>query len=176
MAADELRIAVFLEDGFDDDEVRTLTAIFEAGGVGVSLVAPFAQRPYAGRHGRLSLTSELAASKVRSSMFSAIVIPGGYAADRLRMRHAVLDLVRDGLAQGIPVAAMGHGPQVLISAAVVAGRTMTCWPSIAIDIKNAGALYVDRPVVDDGGIITARKTADARMFAEAILKRIDNSR
>jgi len=64
----------------------------------------------------------------------------------------------------------------LISAAVVAGRTMTCWPSIAIDLKNAGGLYVDRPVVDDGGIITARKTDDVGVFANAILKRIGDSR
>ena len=65
---------------------------------------------------------------------------------------------------------------MLISAAAVAGRTVTCWPSIAIDIKNAGGLYVDRPVVDDQGVITARKTDDARAFAEAILQRIGDSR
>jgi protease I len=109
-------------------------------------------------------------------MFAAIVIPGGYAPDKLRMRHAVLDLIRDGVAQGIPVGAIGHGAQVLISAAVVAGRTLTCWPSIAIDIKNAGGLYVDRPVVDDNGVVTARKVDDVRVFAEAILRRITNLR
>jgi len=65
---------------------------------------------------------------------------------------------------------------VLIPSAVVAGRTITCWPSIAIDVTNAGGLYVDRPVVDDQGVITARKADDVRMFADAILKRISHSR
>jgi protease I len=176
MTADEFRIAVLLEDGFEDDELRTLIEAFESAGARLTLLSSFAERVCRGRHGRLTLTSELAASKVRSQMFAAIVIPGGYAADKLRMRHAMLDLVRDGIAEGIPVGAIGHGPQVLISAAVVAGRTITCWPSIAIDIKNAGGLYVDRPVVDDQGIITARKADDVRMFADAILKRIGNSR
>ena len=103
-------------------------------------------------------------------MFDAIVIPGGYAPDKLRMRHAMLDLVRDAIAAGMPVAAIGHGPQVLISAAVVAGRTVTCWPSIAIDVKNAGGLYVDRPVVDDGGMITSRKADDVPSVYGAILR------
>ena len=171
-----LGIAVLLEDGFEDDELRTLIDAFEGAGTRLTLLSPFAQRTYSGRHGRVKLTSEAAAGKVRADMFAAIVIPGGYAPDKLRMRHAILDLVRDGVAAAIPVGAIGHGPQVLISAAVVAGRTMTCWPSIAVDLKNAGGLYVDRPVVDDGGIITARKVDDVAGFAGAILKRIGNSR
>jgi protease I len=171
-----VRIAVLLEDGFEDDELRTLLETFDKAGARPTMLSPFAERTYSGRHGRLTFTSELAASKVRAPMFAAIVIPGGYAPDRLRMRQAVLDLVRDGVAGGIPVGAIGHGAQVLISAAVVAGRTITCWPSIAIDVKNAGGLYVDRPVVDDQGVITARKADDVRMFAEAILKRISDSR
>ena len=176
MVDDDVRIAVLLEDGFEDDELRTLMDTFEQAGVRLTLLSPFAERAYSGRHGRLMLTSEDAASKVRAPMFAAIVIPGGYAPDKLRMRHAVLDLIRDGVAQGIPVGAIGHGAQVLISAAVVAGRTLTCWPSIAIDIKNAGGLYVDRPVVDDNGVVTARKVDDVRVFAEAILRRITNLR
>ncbi len=176
MTAAEFRIAVLLEDGFEDDELRTLIELFESAGAQLTLVSPVARRACKGRHGRLTVTSELAASTARVEMFAAIVIPGGYAADKLRMRHAMLDLVRDAINRGIPVGAIGHGPQVLISAAAVAGRTVTCWPSIAIDIKNAGGLYVDRPVVDDGGIITARKADDARAFAEAILRRIGDSR
>ncbi len=171
-----LGIAVLLEDGFEDDELRTLIDTFDAAGFRLTLLAPFAQRTYNGRHGQLTLTSDLAAHKTRADMFAAVVIPGGYAADKLRMRHAVLDLIRDGVAGGIAIGAIGHGPQVLISAAVVAGRTMTCWPSIAIDLKNAGALYVDRPVVDDRGIVTARKTDDVGVFVNAILRRIENSR
>jgi protease I len=171
-----LGIAVLLEDGFEDDELRTLIDTFDAAGFQLTLLAPFAQRTYSGRHGQLTLTSDLAAHKTRADRFAAVVIPGGYAPDKLRMRHAVLDLIRDGVADGVTIGAIGHGPQVLISAAVVAGRTMTSWPSIAIDLKNAGALYVDRPVVDDRGIVTARKTDDVGVFVNAILRRIENSR
>ena len=68
----------------------------------------------------------------------------------MRMRHAMVDLTRAMAADGKPVAAICHGPQLMISAGVLRGRTVTCWPSIAIDVTNAGGLYVDRPVVQDG--------------------------
>ena len=71
-----------------------------------------------------------------SGDFDALVIPGGYAADRMRMRHAMVDLTRDMAAAGKPVAAICHGPQLLISADVLRGRTVTCWPSIAIDVTQ----------------------------------------
>jgi protease I len=86
------------------------------------------------------------------------------------MRHAILDLIREAMAANIPVGAVGHGVQVLISANAIEGRTVTCWPSIAIDVKNAGGLYVDRPVVEDRGIITARKVDDIGPFVETILQ------
>ncbi len=70
---------------------------------------------------------------------------------------------------GKPVAAICHGPQVLISANVLRGRTLTCWPSIAVDVKNAGGLYVDRPVVRDGNLITARKTDDLPFFIKTLI-------
>jgi protease I len=172
---DAERIALLLEDGFDDDEVERITAAFRDALHDVSVVAPFAQRAYLGRQHRLTLTSDAAASTVRAAAFAAIVIPGGYAPDRIRMRHAMLDLVRDALTRGIPVGAIGHGAQVLISAGVIAGRTVTCWPSIAIDVKNAGGLYVDRPVVEDRGVFTARKVDDVVPFVQAVLHGVPGS-
>jgi protease I len=175
MADEQPRIAMLIEEGFDDDEVTGISDLFENAGVPVTLVAPFPGRLYAGREGRLNVSCDIPARLARARLFAAIVIPGGYAADRLRMRHVVLDLVRDAIAQNIAVAAMGHGPQVLISAAAINGRTVTCWPSIAIDVTNAGGLYVDRPVVDDRGVITSRKIDDASAFVDAILRRIRRS-
>ncbi len=172
MPVAQLRIALLLEEGYDDDEVALIAQLFESADASLTIVAPFPGRLYSGRDGLIGFTSDLAAGAVRAQMFSAIVIAGGYAPDRLRMRHAVLDLVREAISAEIPVGAIGHGPQVLISAAAVSGRTMTCWPSIAIDIKNAGGLYVDRPVVEDKGIITARKVDDVRPFVETILRAI----
>jgi protease I len=173
---DAPRVALLLEDGFDDDEMERIRAAFRAALHDVSLVAPFAERAYQGRLRRLTLTSEIAASSVRASMFTAIVIPGGYAPDRIRMRHAMLDLVREAIAGGIPVGAVGHGAQVLISAGAIAGRTVTCWPSIAIDVKNAGGLYVDRPVVEDRGVFTARKIDDVEAFVRALADSVPRAR
>jgi protease I len=166
-------VAVLVEDGFDDRELTGLIEGLNAAGLEVVLVGPAAGRTYTGRHGQATITSHMAPAAARARMFAAIAIPGGYAPDRLRMRHGLVDLVRDAVSAGRPVAAIGHGAQVLISALVVSGRTMTCWPSIAVDITNAGALYVDRPVVEDGTIITARKADDLPQFVAAILRAID---
>ena len=170
------RIALLIEDWFDDDELQRIREEVETAGMTVVTVAPFAAREYTGRNGRLTVISEEAAARARPQMFAAVIVPGGYAPDRLRMRHAVLDLIRDAIAASIPVGTIGHGAQVLISAAVIAGRTVTCWPSVAVDVKNAGGLYVDRPVVEDRGVVTARKVDDAAAFVGAVLGAIARSR
>ena len=163
------RVAILVENEFEDSELTgPLDGLREAG-VHVTLVAPFAGRQYVGKNGH-AVTSDMAAGAARVMDFDAIVIPGGHAPDKMRMRHAMVDLVRDGVAAGKPVAAICHGPQVLISADVLRGRTVTCWPSIAIDVKNAGGLYVDRPVVEDGNLITSRKPDDVPRFTAAILR------
>ena len=123
---------------------------------------------YTGKKGT-TVVAELAAGKARARDFDAVVVPGGHAPDRMRMRHAMVDLVRDMIAAGKPVAAICHGPQLLISVNALRGRTVTCWPSIAIDVKNAGGLYVDKPVVVDGPVITSRKPDDIPFFSDAII-------
>jgi protease I len=170
MTTAALRVAILVEHGFDDDELAAIAEHLRAAGAQVTLLAPIADREYTGRHGRTAVVSTLAAGAARADMFDAVVIPGGYAPDRIRMRHAMVDLVRATLAAGKPVAAIGHGAQVLISADALGGRTVTCWPSIAVDVKNAGGMYVDRPVVEDSGLITARKADDVPRFASAILR------
>jgi protease I len=170
------RVAVLVEDGFDDDEVSGILERLNSAGLEITLVAPFADRVYKGRHGRTVVTSGMSAGAARRQRFAAIVIPGGHAPDRIRMRHAMLDLVRDAMSDGRTVGAIGHGAQVLISADALGGRTLTCWPSIAIDVKNAGGLYVDRPVVDDDGLITSRKADDVGQFAEALVRAMAHSR
>jgi protease I len=91
----------------------------------------------------------------------------------MRMRHAMVDLTRDMAGAGKPVAAICHGPQLLISAEVLRGRTVTCWPAIAIDVRNAGGLYVDRPVVQDGNLITSRKPDDVPQFTAALIASLE---
>ena len=82
----------------------------------------------------------------------------------------MVDFVRDAMEAGKPVAAICHAPSLLISANVLRGRTLTCWPSIAVDVKNAGGLYVDKPVVEDGNLITSRKPDDVPVFSDAIIR------
>jgi protease I len=163
-------VAVLVDDGFDDQELTGIVEGLTTSGLEVVLVGPVASRRYTGRHGFATVMSHMAPAAARARTFAAIVIPGGYAPDRIRMRHGLIDLVREAVAAGRPVAAIGHGAQVLISALVVSGRTMTCWPSIAVDVTNAGGLYVDRPVVEDGRIITARKADDLPQFVAAIVR------
>lgn len=164
------RVALLVEDDFEDRELTGPRDLLRAAGVDVVLVGPTAGQAYRGKRGEAIVTADLAAGAARIADFDAIVVPGGYAPDRMRLRHAMVDLVRDAVAAGKPVAAICHGPQLLISAKALRGRTVTCWPSIAIDVKNAGGLYVDRPVVEDGNLITSRKPDDVPAFANAILK------
>ena len=164
------RVALLVEQDFEDRELAEPLETLRAAGVDVVLVGPVAGQSYSGKRGQTTVTADLAAGAARMSDFDALVIPGGYAPDKMRMRHAMVDLARDMMTAGKPVAAICHGPQLLISANALRGRTLTCWPSIAVDVKNAGGLYVDRPVAHDGNLITSRKPDDVPAFCEAILK------
>jgi protease I len=164
------RIALLVEDGFEDYELTGPLDALRAAGASVTLVGPSAGTEYRGKRGHATVRSDAAAGSVGIADSDALVIPGGHAPDKMRMRHAMVDLARDAMTAGKPVAAICHGPQVLISANVLRGRTLTCWPSIAIDVKNAGGLYVDKPVVEDGNLITSRKPDDVPVFSEAIIK------
>ncbi len=164
------RVAILVEDEFDDRELTGPLEALRSAGVTVTLVGPAAGAEYRGKRGQVVVKADVAAGAAKIADFDALVIPGGHAPDRMRMRHAMVDLVRDAMDSGKPVAAICHGPQVLISANALRGRTLTCWPSIAIDVKNAGGLYVDKPVVEDGNLITSRKPEDVPLFSEAIVR------
>ena len=164
------RIAMLVEDEFEDRELTGPLDALRAAGATVTLVGPTAGTEFRGKKGEAIVTSDINAGAAKIKDFDAVVIPGGHAPDKMRMRHAMVDLARDAMEAGKPVAAICHGPQVLISANVLRGRTLTCWPSIAIDVKNAGGLYVDKPVVEDGNLITSRKPDDVPVFSEAIIR------
>src|SRR5689334_24281649 len=101
-----------------------------------------------------------------------LLIPGGHSPDHLRMDESVVRFVRRFWETGKPVAAICHGPQLLIDADVVRGVTLTSWPSVRKDLENAGARWVDQPVVEDGRLITSRKPADLDAFCAAVLGRL----
>src|SRR2546425_8013110 len=168
------RVALLVEEGFEDRELTgPLDALRDAGAT-VTLVGATANTEYRGKRGHAVVTSDLAAGSARMNDFDALVIPGGHAPDKMRMRHAMVDFTREMMDAGKPVAAICHGPQVLISANALRGRTLTCWPSIAVDVKNAGGMYVDKPVVEDGNLITSRKPDDIPMFNDAIIRMVSN--
>jgi protease I len=163
------RVAMLVEDEFDDRELVGARDALRNAGATVVLVGPTSGATYRGKRDA-TVAAELSAGTARIRDFDALIIPGGHAPDKMRMRHAMVDLARDAMDAGKPVAAICHGPQLLISANVLKGRTLTCWPSIAIDVKNAGGLYVDKPVVEDGNLITSRKPDDVPAFADAIIR------
>jgi len=166
------RIALLVEQEFEDSELTGPLDALRAAGATVVLIGPTARTDYKGKKLGTVVTSEIAAGAAKPSDFDALVIPGGHAPDKMRMRHAMVDFTREMMDAGKPVAAICHGPQVLISANALRGRTLTCWPSIAVDVKNAGGMYVDKPVVEDGNLITSRKPDDIPMFNDAIIRMV----
>jgi protease I len=164
------RVAMLVEDEFEDRELTGPLEALRAAGVTVVVAGASAGTEYRGKRGQAVVKADVSAGSIKVKDIDGLIIPGGHAPDKMRMRHAMVDLTRDTMEAGKPVAAICHGPQLLISANALRGRTLTCWPSIAIDVKNAGGLYVDKPVVEDGNLITSRKPDDVPAFSEAILR------
>jgi protease I len=112
-----------------------------------------------------------AVEEVDASDYDALMIPGGVGnPDQLRGDENMVAFVRDFFEQGKPVAAICHAPWVLIDAGVVRGRTMTSWPTVGTDLRNAGATWVDKEVVVDGGLVTSRKPDDIPAFNKKMLE------
>jgi protease I len=163
------RVGVLVEQGFEDSElVETVRAMSEAGAV-VVVIGSGLGTSYRGKRGRARTEADAAADAVRVDELDALVIPGGNAPDMMRLNESMVALVKKANALGKVVAAICHGPQLLISADVVRGRRVTSWPSIAVDLANAGATWVDEPVVHDGNIITAARPVDLPRFNKAVI-------
>ena len=101
-----------------------------------------------------------------------LVIPGGKAPERLRVNEKVKELVKKVLEKGLPIAAICHGPQVLISVNALKGRKATSYHTIADDVRNAGAEYVDEAVVEDGNLITSRGPSDIPFWMRRFIERV----
>jgi len=164
------RIAILAEENFEDSELTEPLRAMKDAGARVLIVGSGSKKRYKGKRSLSEVTVDTTADKVEASQFDAIIIPGGYAPDKMRLYQPMVDLVRKAHAEGKIIAAVCHGPQLLISADIVKGRRVTSWPSIAVDMKNAGAIWVDEPTVRDGNIITARKPADLPKFNKAIIE------
>ena len=163
------RVAVLVEQQYQEMEVWYPVYRLREAGCEVVMVGPEAGKTYASKLG-YPAKSDAAAADVNASQFHAIVVPGGFAPDYIRRSEPMLKLVRDLFAAGKPVAAICHGPWVLCSTPALKGKTATGFHSIKDDMVNAGATFVDREVVVDGNVITSRKPDDLPAFVVALME------
>jgi protease I len=158
---------VLAEDQYEELELWYPAFRLEEEGAEV-IIAGTGAKEYRGKHG-YPARAEADVRNLAAADFDAVIIPGGYAPDRLRRHEAVLSLVRDAFHQGKIVASICHAAWVPISAGIVKGKRATCYYSIRDDLKNAGADYVDTEVVRDGNLITSRQPADLPAFCREII-------
>jgi protease I len=164
------RIAILAEEDFEDSELMEPLRAMKDAGARVVVVGSGSKKSYKGKRGTATITADTTADKVKADEFDAVIIPGGYAPDKMRLQQSMIELVRKAHDLGKIIAAVCHGPQLLISADIVRGRRLTSWPSVAVDLKNADATWVDESVVRDGNVITSRKPADLPRFNKAIIE------
>jgi protease I len=167
---DGKRIAILAEEGFEDSELIVPMWGMKNAGAMVLIVGSSSREICQGKRGSVAIRVDTTADKVKAEDFDAIIIPGGRAPARMRQHQAMVDLVKKADELGKIIAAVCHGPQLLIAAGIVKGRRLTSWPSVAAELKAAGAEWVDEAVVQNGNLITSRKPADLPRFNKAIIE------
>jgi protease I len=162
------RIAILAEDMYQELELWYPLLRMREAGAEVTIVGMPGVEEY---HSKLGYPVEVdvAADAVSADDFDAVIIPGGYAPDRIRRHQPMLDLVRGIFERGGVVAAICHGAWVPISAGIMKGRQATCFSAIKDDVINAGATYVDIEVLQDGNLITSRVPQDLPAFCRTII-------
>ena len=166
------RIAFVLGQDFEDSEFRKPYDELRHAGHHIEILGARGGEVVRGKKGREQVLVEAAASERDPSGFDALVIPGGYSPDHLRTDLGVVRFVQGFMRNGKLVAAVCHGPQLLIEADAVENKTLTSWPSVKKDLINAGASWVDKEVVIDGKLITSRKPEDLPAFSRAICEQL----
>jgi protease I len=164
------KIAMPLGADFEDSEYAVPFQRLQQAGHTVVRIGAKKGETVKGKRGKEQVTIEATADAVSPQDFAALVIPGGYSPDHLRMDKNIVQFVRDFAKTGRPIAAVCHGPQLLIEADLVRGKRLTSWPSIRKDLQNAGAEWVDQEVARDGNLITSRKPDDLEAFSTAIVQ------
>lgn len=166
------KVAILIENNFEDSEFQVPNQALTEAGAEVVILGSRMNDEYEGKRGNISLKPDATATEVRAEDFDAIVIPGGAAPDRIRTNPHAVRLVMNAIALGKIVAAVCHGPQVLIEADQLRDKRATGYKAIRKDIQNAGATYINEPVVTDGNILTSRQPGDLPLFTATILKRL----
>ena len=163
------KIAVLIAPDFEDSEFRKPVDRLREAGHEVTVLGAKAGMVCEGKQHEEKVKVDASIEGADPHAFDAVMIPGGYAPDKLRTQDAAVDFVKRAFASGMPVAAVCHGPQILIEADVVRDHRVTSWPSVRTDLLNAGAHWVDEDVVHDGPLITSRKPEDLDAFSTALL-------
>lgn len=164
------RVAMVLARNFEDVEATDPKAHLEQLGAKVTIIG-LEKGTIQGKKGA-TLEADATFDSVTPDEFDAMVIPGGGSPEQLRVHQGPVEFTQKFVASGKPVAAICHGAQLLISANVLGGRTITCVKTIRDDVKNAGANYVDEALVEDGNLITSRVPGDLPQFDEAVTKHV----
>lgn len=166
------KVLMIAADDFEDSELQVPLERLRGSGHEVVLAGVEAGQELTGKRGDVTVTTEASVGDVDPDEFDALVIPGGYSPDKLRLSTEAVHLTHRMDAAGKTIAAICHAGSLLIDAAAVKDRTLTSWPSIRVDLKHAGARWEDRPVVVDGNLITSRNPGDLDDFVAAIEERI----
>lgn len=168
------KILMIATDGFEDNELMDPKRTLAERGAKVTL-ASLETGEITGDNGA-KVDVDCTVKDVSADDYDALLLPGGTKnPDHLRMDETTVGLVRAFVEAGKPVAAICHGPWLLVEADVIRGRTVTGWPSIRTDLRNAGAEVVDREVAQDGNLVTSRKPEDIPAFTEAFIGLVEKA-
>jgi protease I len=169
------RVAILATDGFEESELTSPLNALKESGAAVDIVSLKSGKIKSWKDGNWSMEIDVdrTINDISSSEYNALMLPGGVInPDILRRNEKAVQFVRDFFDDHKPVAAICHGPQMLIEADVVNGRRMTSFASISTDLKNAGAHWVDEEVVTDHGLVTSRSPADLNAFNAKMVEEI----
>jgi protease I len=168
-----LRVAILVTDGFEQVEMTKPREALNLAGAETHLISPKSGEVQGMNHDKPGdkFAIDKTLDSVNAADYDALLQPGGVAnPDRLRMVPKAVQFVRDFHDQNKPMAVICHGPWMLVEAGIVDGRTVTSWPSLKTDIRNAGGTWVDREVVVDRNLITSRKPDDLPAFNREMIK------
>jgi len=170
---DGKKVAILVSNGFEETELKSPKEALEDAGAETEIVSPVEKRvrSWAETDWGSKFKVDVPLSEADPADYDALLLPGGVMnPDKLRLEPKALEFIREFFDAGKPVAAICHGPWTLIDAGVAKGRRMTSYPSIKMDLKNAGADWVDEEVVVDNGLVTSRKPDDLPAFNRKMIE------
>lgn len=173
------KVAILATDGFEQVELTEPRQALDAAGATTHIISPKEGAIKGWQHTEWGdeFSVDVPLSQAKANDYDALLLPGGVMnPDKLRTEEAAVAFVKAFFDAGKPVAAICHGPQLLIEADVVAGRRLTSFPSLQTDLRNAGANWVDEEVVCDNGLVTSRKPDDIPAFNDKMLEEIREGR